>query len=179
MKLLCGLGNPGEKYLNTRHNAGFLFLDAFAHEHDFPEFQEKWGGLVSEKGQGDEKILLLKPLSFMNRSGEVLQRFVQFYKPPLSSVCVVYDDVDLPLGAVRFREKGSAGTHNGMKSVLFSLNTEGVPRLRLGVEAREPEMQDQMALSDYVLGDFSKEEREHLNKSFKEGMELLVKNSLA
>ncbi len=179
MKLLCGLGNPGEKYVNTRHNAGFLFLDAFAKMHGFPPFQEKWGALVSEKGQGDEKTLLLKPLSFMNRSGEVLLHFAQFYKVPLTALCVIYDDVDLPLGTVRFREKGSAGTHNGMKSILHSFGSENFPRLRLGIESREPELLEKMDLADFVLGEFSKEERERLGTAFEEAVDLLSKNPLA
>lgn len=178
MKILCGLGNPGLKYQNTRHNAGFLLVDAYAEAHGFPEFKEKWNALVSEKGQGDDRVLLLKPLTYMNRSGEALLKFVNFYKVEPENIILSYDDVDLPLGELRFREKGSAGTHNGMKSVIACLGTEAFPRLRLGVESRGETAPEQMPLSDFVLAPFSGEERGLFDTELAEGLELL-KNRLA
>ncbi len=160
MRIICGLGNPGPEYAETRHNAGFLFLDDWARKHDFPEFVLKGDALVSEKGQGADKVLLVKPMTFMNRSGEPLSKIVNFYKVPLENLVVVYDDVDLPLGEVRFRVDGSAGTHNGMKSVIQQLGGQGFKRLRLGIESRGKTAPEQMDLSDFVLSRFSDEEWE-------------------
>jgi PTH1 family peptidyl-tRNA hydrolase len=175
MRILCGLGNPGAQYNNTRHNAGFIFLDAYARKHDFPEFSEKWNTLVSEKGQGDEKVILVKPLTFMNKSGEALQRFVQFYKCPLDSVFLIYDDIDLPLGQIRFKEEGSAGTHNGMKSIIQCLGSSQFPRLRLGIESRGESAPKEMDLSTFVLAPFKPEEEELFEVSLKEGLDKLEK----
>ena len=158
MKIICGLGNPGAKYSGTRHNAGFDFIDIYAEKHGCPEFSEKWGALVSETGNADEKILLLKPQSFMNLSGESLAKFVNFYKLDLTDLFVVYDDVDLKLGEVRFRTEGSAGTHNGMKSVIQCLGAQNFNRLRLGVESRGETSPAEMDISDFVLSKFSDEE---------------------
>lgn len=175
MKILCGLGNPGQKYAKNRHNAGFIFLDAYAKKNGFPEFQEKWNALVSEKGQGDEKILLVKPLSYMNLSGEVLVKFLNFYKTDPSDLFLIYDDVDLKLGTIRFKEEGSAGTHNGMRSVIEKLGFDKFPRLRLGIETRGSIAPEQMDISDFVLSDFSDEEMEVFLCEIDEGVEILEK----
>jgi len=170
MKLLCGLGNPGRKYEGTRHNAGFDFVDAYAKKYEFPPFQEKWNALVSENGLGEDRFLLIKPQTFMNLSGEALAKFVNFYKIPLEDVCVVYDDVDLALGTIRFRTEGSAGTHNGMKSVVEFLGTQEFPRLRLGIGQSEL-----MDLSAYVLMPFTEKERVSFEGSIVLGIEELEK----
>lgn len=174
MKIICGLGNPGAKYEGTRHNAGFVFVDKWAEKYDFPEFKEKWDALVSEK----DGVLLLKPLSFMNLSGKPLAKFVNFYKVPLEETFLVYDDVDLPLGTVRFREEGGPGTHNGMKSVIESLGGRDFPRLRLGVESRGEGAPEQMSINDFVLSRFDNAEVETFLKEIDEAMALL-ENSLA
>ncbi len=166
MKLYFGLGNPGPKYAKTRHNAGFLWLDWFAKHHDFPEFKEQNKCLVSEKSLNGEKIMLIKPLSFMNLSGHAVSHFVQYYKVPLTDILVIFDDVDLPLGTFRHREKGSAGTHNGMKSIIEQLGTNEFPRLRLGIESRGTHAPEQMALDAFVLDEFRAEEMEELEKVF-------------
>ena len=176
MKLICGLGNPGSKYDGTRHNAGFDFVDAFARRHDFPEFQEKWKALVSEKSLNGEKVTLMKPLTFMNLSGEAVAKFVNFYKLDKADMVVVYDDVDLPLGTLRYREEGSAGTHNGMKSIIQCLGGQDFPRLRLGVESRGDTAPEQMGLSDFVLAPFLQEEKATFEASIVEGMDLLEKS---
>lgn len=175
MKLFCGLGNPGKQYEQTRHNAGFLFIDAFAKKHDFPVFTEKWKAQISEKNIAGEKVILLKPQTFMNLSGEALIRFVQFYKLNLNDLVLIYDDVDLPLGTLRYKESGSAGTHNGMKSVIHALGAESFPRLRLGVESRGVHMPEQMDLASFVLAPFSNLEKEDFDKMLSEGIELLEK----
>ena len=175
MKIICGLGNPGSKYVNTRHNAGFIFIDHFWKKHDFPKFINKWGALISEGIHGNEKILLIKPQKFMNLSGETLSKFVNFYKVDLENVYMVYDDVDISLGKIRFREIGSGGTHNGMKSVIQCLGSSKFPRLRLGVESRGETMPEQMDISDFVLSSFKEEEWPLFETSLQEGMEVLEK----
>ncbi len=178
MKLLCGLGNPGAKYEGSRHNVGFVFLDEYAKKHEFPEFQEKWNALVSEKGMGEDKVLLVKPLTFMNLSGDALAKFVNFYKIPLADVVLIYDDVDLDLGRVRYRDSGSAGTHNGMKSVIQHLGTNEFPRLRLGVESRGEELPEEMDLAAFVLAPFTAKEQDKVNEMIATGMAEL-ENKLA
>lgn len=178
MKIICGLGNPGKKYENTRHNIGFLFVDTYAEKYAFPAFQEKWNALVSEKIVGDKKILLMKPLTFMNKSGEALAKFAQFYKVDFKDIFVAYDDVDLPLGKLRFRDEGSAGTHNGMKSIITCLGSKNFPRLRFGVESRGEFAPEEMDLSAFVLASFKEEEWPKVEVMFQEAL-LLIEKSLA
>lgn len=148
MKLVFGLGNPGEKYAKTRHNAGFLALDELARRlHALPE--KKMRGAVVQQAQcGAEKVLLIKPQTFMNDSGACVMDFAAYYKMALKDILVIYDDIDLPCGTIRIRAKGGAGTHNGMRSILSHLGEGGFPRVRLGVGAPPA----QWDLVDYVLG---------------------------
>jgi peptidyl-tRNA hydrolase, PTH1 family len=173
MKVICGLGNPGGEYQGTRHNAGFVFVDRWAEKYDFPDWKEKSGALISEKGSGDEKVILVKPQNFMNKSGGPLAAILNFYKVDLADLVVVYDDVDLPLGEVRYREEGGSGTHNGMKSVIAQLGGGDFPRLRLGVESRGESAPEQMDISDFVLSAFKEEEVEVFEKEVEEGIEVL------
>jgi peptidyl-tRNA hydrolase, PTH1 family len=173
MKVICGLGNPGSKYENTRHNVGFQVLDAFAQTHEFPSFEQKGKAMVSEKGQGLKKVILLKPQTFMNLSGEAVQELLQFYKIEPKDLIVVFDDVDLPLGTLRYREKGSAGTHNGMKSLIQGLATLDFPRLRVGIESRGTTAPEQMPLDVFVLAPFLKDEEEALKTTIVEACQKL------
>ncbi len=173
MKILCGLGNPGKKYENTRHNAGFLFVDFFARLHLFPPFKEKWGALVSEKGKKNKKLLLVKPLSYMNLSGGPISELLHFYHLPHSDLTVVYDDVDLKLGTIRYRREGSAGTHNGMKSLIETLGSSHFPRLRLGIESRGETAPTEMNLEAFVLFPFSESERLLFDQAMTEGAKML------
>lgn len=176
MKVICGLGNPGKKYERSRHNVGFRFIDLYAEKQGFPEFEEKGKSLVSMKGTGAKKIILMKPQTFMNLSGEAVREVLDFYKIDLKDFFVVYDDVDLPLGNIRFREKGSAGTHNGMKSVIQHLASMDFPRLRIGIESRGELAPAQLDLHDFVLAPFLPEEQEKLEAALQEGMEILEKS---
>ncbi len=174
MKVICGLGNPGAKYEKTRHNVGFRAVDVFAQKNEFPPFEEKGKALISEKGQGFKKVILIKPLTFMNLSGEAVAPLLQFYKIEPKDLIVVYDDVDLPLGALRYREKGSAGTHNGMKSLIQCLATLDFPRLRIGIESRGETAPEQMPLDAFVLAPFAAEEEKSLKETLEEASAKLL-----
>lgn len=151
IQLVAGLGNPGPEYEGTRHNIGFAALDFFAHqENALWERQAKWGAAVAKL----PGAILVKPLTFMNRSGEPLAAVADFYKNPSQKILIVLDDFALPLGRLRLRESGGAGGHNGLESVIVNFATEAVPRLRLGIGAA-PER----GSVDYVLTRFFEEEK--------------------
>ena len=157
MKLIVGLGNPGSKYATTRHNAGFMAMDCLASDFNFEPFKEssKHTALISEGQISGEKVALVKPLAFMNRSGRSVRSLVQFYKLDLDEVLVVYDDVAIDSGKMRLRPNGSAAGHNGIKSLIQELGTQEFSRLRMGIKPLTPFSGE---LSDYVLGRFSEEE---------------------
>lgn len=143
MKIIVGLGNPGKEYEKTRHNAGFLVLDLLRKELGFPAFANK-KRFFSEISQGTyegEEILLVKPQTFMNESGKSLSAIVRFYQIPQENLWIIYDDIDLIEGTFRIREKGSSGTHNGMKSIIKQLGHGNFPRFRVGI-AKEPMRKD-------------------------------------
>lgn len=177
MKLICGLGNPGDEYKNTRHNAGFIFLDKFAGDLNAGEFKKKndFNALVAESGDGADKVIFMKPLTFMNKSGESVSRIANFYKILPEDIFIIYDDIDLPLGSIRFRKTGSAGTHNGMRSIISCLGSQDFPRLRLGIESRTNK---NFPLDAFVLSRFTDEEMKIFMNSIDEGANVL-KNSLA
>ncbi len=160
MKLIVGLGNPGSEYVKTRHNVGFVAMDMLRERLKITDFRNE-SKFKSEIARGEfngEKIVLLKPQTFMNLSGEALILVKQFYKISNSDVWLVFDDIDLPLGTVRIREEGSAGSHNGMKSVLMTLGTEKLTRFKLGIESRGLSSPSQQDLSSFVLEPFRSEE---------------------
>jgi len=154
MKIVVGLGNPGAEYENHRHNVGFMVLDRFARKHGFEFAQKKFRAQVAEGFLGGEKVLLARPMTFMNLSGESVGPLVSFFKIPLDSLLVVADDLDIPLGEIRIRPKGGSGGHNGLKSVIRHLGTQEFPRLRVGI-GRPPGNMDP---ADYVLQPFSPDE---------------------
>lgn len=156
MYVIAGLGNPGKKYENTRHNIGFITLDFLAEKHDIKIDKLKHKALVGEGRIAGQKVLLVKPQTFMNLSGESLRAVMDYYKVDIEDMIVIYDDIDLPAGTVRIRKKGSAGTHNGMRSIVQHLGTD-FPRIRMGIgNERKGD------LVDFVLGGFSKEDKEVL-----------------
>lgn len=151
-KLIVGLGNPGAKYAATRHNVGWMALDAFARKHGVAVEKSGFHGVYGEMrwGSAAEKVILLKPLTFMNLSGRAIAPAVNFYKIAPSDMLVVYDELDLPPGTLRIREKGSAGGHNGMKSTIQELGSQDFPRLRLGIGRPLPGWE----VADWVLAPF-------------------------
>jgi PTH1 family peptidyl-tRNA hydrolase len=154
-QLIVGLGNPEPKYDQTRHNIGFAAIDALSRSWHIPlgenrKFQGEYGEGIAP---GSRKIRLLKPLTYMNRSGQSIQAVTSWYKLPPESVLVIYDDMDLPLGKTRLRLSGSAGGHNGMKSTISHLNTQNFPRLRIGIG--KPNDSENSESISHVLGKFS------------------------
>lgn len=177
MYLIVGLGNPGDKYRYTRHNVGFMVLDYFASLHNISIGKIKHKAILGEGLIGQEKVILAKPQTYMNLSGESVQELMDWYKEDISRLIVVYDDVDLSVGRIRIRPGGSSGTHNGMKSVIYLLNTDKFPRMRVGI-GRQPEYMD---LADYVLGRFSDEEIPLMEEAFKKSalaIEEIIKNGV-
>ena len=156
MKLIVGLGNPGQEYRDTRHNVGFKVVDELARRCNVQSWNEKFGGLEAKTRFDEEAVILAKPLSFMNLSGQAVQAFSAFYKIETSDVLVIVDDVELPLGRLRARPGGGAGGHNGLKSVAQSLGSQEFPRLRVGVGRGNAGKN----LSNFVLGRFDDDEHE-------------------
>jgi PTH1 family peptidyl-tRNA hydrolase len=162
MKVIVGLGNPGKKYENTRHNIGFAALDYIAEKEGIDINTGKHKALVGTGYMGGEKVLLVKPQTFMNLSGESLRPIMDFYKLEPEDFLVIFDDIDLDVGRLRIRKKGSAGGHNGIKSIISHLGSMEFPRIKIGVGAK-PKGYD---LADYVLGHFTGADREILAEEF-------------
>ena len=171
MKLIVCLGNPGKDYTKNRHNAGFLFADYLVDKYNFTDKGKKFKGRLFEGAINNEQVLLIKPETFMNLSGESVQLVACFYKISSQNIWVVFDDFDIPFSTIRYREKGGAGTHNGMKSVIGCLKTQEFPRLRIGVGPL-PEHWD---VSNFVLSNFTEEQVSALPNIFKDVEETFLK----
>ena len=162
MYIIAGLGNPGKKYEGTRHNIGWQVMDELADKHRIRIMESRFKGLVGKGVIGGEKVIFLKPLTYMNLSGESIGEAVRFYKiDETSRLIVVSDDISLDVGQLRMRKKGSAGGHNGLKNIISHLGSEEFMRIRIGV-GDKPAGSD---LVDYVLGSFSKEEKKILDET--------------
>ena len=157
--IIAGLGNPGSKYDNTRHNVGFNAIDLLSRKHGIKVSKLKHKALIGDGMIKNERVLLVKPQTFMNLSGESIRDLVEWFKVPMEKLILIYDDVDLPLGKVRIRPGGSSGTHNGMRSVIFQLQKDDFPRIRIGID-RAPEGWE---LADYVLSRFNSDEGKIIN----------------
>lgn len=158
MFLIVGLGNPGREYDNTRHNIGFHAIDIIADKYNIDVNRIKFKGVYGEGFIGGEKVMLLKPTTYMNLSGESIREVIDFYKLDLDQILVIYDDISLDVGKLRIREKGSAGGHNGIKSIIAHTGSEVFSRIKIGVG------QPKGDLVNHVLGKFSSEESEILNE---------------
>ncbi|WP_100408272.1 aminoacyl-tRNA hydrolase [Bacillus solitudinis] len=161
MKLIVGLGNPGEKYSGTRHNIGFDVIDYCAKELKIELVQSKFKGVYGSTIIKGEKVYLLKPLTYMNLSGESVRPFMDYFQIAIEDLIIIYDDLDLPTGKIRLRQKGSAGGHNGMKSLIQHLGTQEFNRIRVGIDrprSGEP-------IVNYVLGRYHPDEREAVTES--------------
>lgn len=178
MKIIIGLGNPGEKYKNTRHNLGFMAVDAFAEKNNFPDFKlsKKFSSLISEEVVGDEKIILIKPQTFMNESGHAVKKIISNTTRP--DLIVIHDDMDLPFGSIKIvKNRGSAG-HKGVESIIKNLGKEDFIRIRLGIlpETGKPKNPEK-----FVLEKFDQREKTIVVETIKraaDAIELLAKDGL-
>lgn len=155
MKMIFGLGNPGEKYALNYHNLGFMVIDILAERLGVTTFKKEKNGLTATVFIGGEKTMLVKPLTFMNSSGDCVKPLVDYFDVPLSDILVIYDDIDIDKGGIRFRPHGSSGTHNGMRSIVSRLGSEDFPRLRVGSKNTNPAI----PLIDYVLMNIPADEK--------------------
>ncbi|MDD4311687.1 MAG: aminoacyl-tRNA hydrolase [Eubacteriales bacterium] len=161
MFVVAGLGNPGLLYKRTRHNAGFQALDALAQELCIKVTKRGFSGEYGEGSYQGERVILVKPTTYMNLSGDCIQAVLHFYKCPVEHLIVLYDDIELPVGSLRIRDKGSAGTHNGMRSIIGTIGSENFPRVRIGVGGNNGE-----DLKKHVLGKPSKQDQALLANAF-------------
>ena len=162
MYLIAGLGNPEKKYEGTRHNAGFAALDALSERLSIRLSERKFEGILGSGMLGGEKLLLLKPLTYMNRSGESIRAAASFYRIEPEHIIVLYDDINFACGRLRVRGQGSAGGHNGIKSIIACLGSEAFPRVRIGVGGLRPEED----LISHVLGHFTKADAAVMEKAY-------------
>ena len=175
MFVIVGLGNPGREYASTRHNAGYMALDILAERHNIDIRRHNFRSVFGEGRIGAEKVVLAKPETFMNNSGFAVRDLLNWYKVGHDHLIVVYDDADIPVGTLRMREKGSAGSHNGMKSIVYQLGFDDFPRVRIGIGGAEHGM------VGHVLGEFSEDEKPEVKKALSDAasaVELIVKGRL-
>ena len=178
MYIIAGLGNPGRNYTGTRHNIGFDAIDAIASKNNIKFNKTKFKADLGEGVIGGEKVILVKPQTFMNLSGESIRPLRDWYKVPDENIIIIHDDISLSLGKLRLRGKGSAGGHNGMKSIIYQLGTDVFPRMKIGVGAPPDADYD---LADFVLGKFSKAEVEILVQTVikvTDAVESIIKNGV-
>lgn len=160
MKLIVGLGNPGQIYSNTRHNVGFMVLDKLASKFNSKFEKNSFNGLFFTEIIASKKIIFLKPQSYMNLSGDVVRKFVDYYKISPNDILIISDDLDLPIGKIRLRAKGSSGGHNGLKDIFNKLDTTSIKRIKIGIENNKL-----MDTKEYVLGKFNKQEQEIIDNA--------------
>ena len=176
--IIAGLGNPGMTYANTRHNAGFMALDQLAKSNSIDVKTMRFKSDCGDGNVGGERWLLMKPATFMNLSGEAISQAAAFYKIPPERIVIMYDDISLPPGKLRIRRKGSAGGHNGMKSIIALLGTDEFPRVRIGVGAKPNPDYD---LADWVLSKFTEDDMKNLTPALEnaaKAAELIVQGKI-
>ena len=159
MKLIVGLGNPGKKYENTRHNMGFMFLDYYMNEKGLSNYKEKFNGLYIECLVNEEKVIFLKPLSYMNLSGIVIKKFIDYFKVDINDVLIICDDLDMPVGKLKLKPQGSSGGHNGLKNIEENIGTKEYKRLKLGIGNDKA-----INTKDYVLSKFNSSHLKLINQ---------------
>lgn len=169
MYIVVGIGNPGKQYENTRHNIGFISVDYLAAKYNIKINKIKHKSIYGEGIIAGEKVMLVKPQTFVNLSGECVREILEYYKEDSNKLIVIYDDVSMDVGRIRIRTKGSAGGHNGLKSIIYQLNTDVFPRIKIGI-GEKPQGYD---LADWVLGKFTKEDVAVLSKTIEEVAEIV------
>ncbi|MBP0979468.1 MAG: aminoacyl-tRNA hydrolase [Oscillospiraceae bacterium] len=174
--IVVGLGNAGDEYNLTRHNMGFIVLDKIASNFDFKFSKTKFNSIISKNNILNKNILFLKPLTYMNRSGEAVSLAANFYKIPTEKIIIIYDDITLDLGQIKIKTNGSAGGHNGIKNIISLLNQDNFIRIKVGVSKKPSQ---EYNLADWVLSKFKETELENLNKGVNlacECFESIIKN---
>ena len=177
MYLIIGLGNPESDYANTRHNMGFNVINEISKKYSISVTKKRFNGIYGVGNIEGEKVILLKPQTYMNNSGEAITQFINYYKINLENIIVVYDDIDIMPGQIRIRKNGSAGSHNGMKSVINCLKTESFKRVRVGIGKPK----DNTDLIEYVIGGIDQEDKENLKKGIelaKDAVIEIIKNNV-
>ena len=171
MYIIAGLGNPGKEYSGTRHNAGFIVVDAISEKYGIAVTEKKHKALIGKGVMDGNKVILVKPQTFMNLSGESLREVMDYYKADSESeLIVIYDDIALPPGDIRVRKRGSAGGHNGMKNIIANLGTQDYIRVRMGVGEKPPRTD----LKDWVLGHMGQEDREAFSGAVESALEAIL-----
>lgn len=168
MKLVVGLGNPGQIYNNTRHNVGFMVLDKIAAKLNSTFLKNAFNGLFFIENITKEKVIFLKPQSYMNLSGDVVRKFADYYKVSFDDILIISDDLDMPLGKIRLRTKGSSGGHNGLKDIFNKLNTTSIKRIKIGIANNKL-----IDTKEYVLGKFNKQEQEIIDNSIEKAVNVV------
>ncbi len=168
--IIAGLGNPGKEYELTRHNAGFLCLDVLCNRENFRTDRIKYKSLCADVMINGHRCLVMRPQTYMNNSGEAVKEAASFYKIPPERCIIIFDDIDISLGALRIKKKGSAGTHNGIKSIIAHLGSDNFPRIKIGVGNKPHPDYD---LKDYVLGSFSKQEQTTLKATMEKACDAI------
>lgn len=177
MYYIVGLGNPGLQYENTRHNVGFMTIDYLANKYDIDVRKSKFKSLYGQGEISGHKVMLIKPQTYMNNSGEAVREIRNFYKFDIDKLIVIYDDIDIDFGTIRIRKKGSAGSHNGMKSIIYQIQDDQFPRIKVSI-GKKPEKWD---LANFVLSGFSKEEAKILEDEIRiaaEAIEIILKDDI-
>ncbi|MEG2310725.1 MAG: aminoacyl-tRNA hydrolase [Clostridia bacterium] len=162
MKLIVGLGNPGKEYINTRHNIGWMFLQYLENKYNFKIFKKALDSNIVETNLFNQKVVFAKPQTYMNLSGNAVQKLKKWYKLDNSDIVIIYDDIDISFGTTRYRECGSGGTHNGMKNIVQMLSTQDIARIRIGIGGIKHDNQD---LINFVLEKFNKEQLDVLQNN--------------
>lgn len=163
MYYIVGLGNPGIQYENTRHNAGFITIDYLARKYSIDVRKIKFKSLIGQGVISGHKVMLVKPQTYMNNSGEAIREIYKYFDFEHDKLIVIYDDIDIDFGSIRIRKKGSAGTHNGMKSIIYNLEFDDFPRIKVAV-GKKPSYMD---LANFVLSGFSKQEAKIIEEEVK------------
>lgn len=176
--IIAGLGNPGPKYADTRHNAGFKALDLLSKQNGFEIKKSKFKALIADEIIAGKRCLIMKPQTMMNLSGEAILEAADYYNIPNENIIIIYDDISLDIGKIRIRRKGSAGGHNGIKSIISCLGSEDFPRVKIGVDKKPDARTD---LADWVLGSLPKEKEAELNTALENAVgavELMVNGKI-
>jgi PTH1 family peptidyl-tRNA hydrolase len=177
MFLIVGLGNPGREYYNTHHNIGFLCIDYISQRYNITVDKTKHKALIGEGITDGEKVVLVKPQTYMNLSGESIREIASWYKVDTKNIIIIYDDISLSVGKMRIREKGSAGGHNGVKSIIYNLQNDAFPRIKIGIG----QPNEHIDLADYVLSKINDNEKEALFKVMEntyEAVNLILKGNI-